>query len=228
MHVEIKTNGYTLSSLDQDRLDQAIAHIDRLTNTYPNRRIHVSIEKFGHSEECQVRMLLAMARHRLVAVDRAPSVAPAAQRCVDILAEQIGLKKERVHRGHGERAIRRAKEEAGLFDQEKVRIAHIDGDYERFRDALGDLPDTVEAEIGRRLKFHPDAEARLGDEFTIQDLVEGVVFYAFENFVSRPGNVPLRDWMMSSVDYVIDDMVKDVVKADAEGEQIVRPSDQAA
>ena len=225
MHVEIKTNGYTLSSLDRDRLDQAIAHIDRLTDTYPNRRIHVSIEKFGHSEECQVRMLLALARLRLVAVDRAPSVAPAAQRCVDILSEQIQLKKERIHKNHGERAVRRAKEEAGIFDQERLRIAHIDGDYEAFKTALGQVPDMLEAEVARRIKFHPDAEALVGDAFTFDDVIEAIVFDAFENFVARPENVPLREWLLSKIDDTIDEVAKDAL---AEREANVRPSDFAA
>src|SRR5206468_12276134 len=66
---------------------------------------------------------LAMARHRLVAVDRAPSLGPAVQRCVDILSEEIRLRKGRVRRGHGERRIRRAKEEAGIFEPEKLRLA---------------------------------------------------------------------------------------------------------
>jgi ribosome-associated translation inhibitor RaiA len=225
VHVDLKTNGYPLSNLDQDRLAEAVAHIDRLTDTFPNRRLHVTVERFGHSEDCQVRVYLSTLKHRLVAVDRAPSVAPAIQRCVDILAEQIQLKKDRVHRNHGERTIRRAKEEAGLFDYEKLRLAHLNGDYDAFRDALGEIPDMLEAEIGRRMKFHADGEALVGDAFNFEDIVETIVFHSFGNFMARPENVPFREWILSHVDFAIDELVKD---ARTERDVDIRPSDMAA
>ncbi len=225
MHVDLKTNGYPLSNLDQDRLAEAVAHIDRLTDTFPSRRLHVTVERFGHSEDCQVRVFLATLKHRLVAVDRAPSVAPAIQRCVDILAEQIQLKKDRVRKNHGERAIRRAKEEAGLFDWEKVRLAHLHGDYEAYRDALGGLPGALEAEVARRIKFHEDAEALLGDAFTFDDIIESVIFSSFEHFMARPENVPFREWILSYIDVAIDELVKESrVDRDVD----IRPSDMAA
>ncbi|MEZ0228744.1 MAG: hypothetical protein ACAI25_08980 [Planctomycetota bacterium] len=208
MHVELKTNGYPLSNFDQDRLAEAVAHIDRLTDTFPNRRLHVTVERFGHSEDCQVRVYLSTLKHRLVAVDRAASVAPAIQRCVNVLSGQIQLSKDRVHRNHGERAIRRAKEEAGSFDYEKLRLAHLKGDFEAFRDALGEIPDMLEAEIPRRMKFHPDAEALLGDAFNFDDIVATIVFHAFANFTARTQNVPFREWLISYVDYAIDELTK--------------------
>lgn len=211
MHVELKMNGYEPSRLDQDRLDQAIATLDRLTDTYAARRLHVTIEKFGHTEECQVRMLLALAKHRLVTVQRAPALATAAERCVDVLAGLIALAKDRVHRGHGEREIRRAKEEAGFVDLEALRRAHIDGDYDRWLTALADMDEMVEAEIGRRLKFHPDAEALLGDGLVIQDLVDSVLYYSFENYEAKPQNVPLREWIFSNIDICIDEAVKEAL-----------------
>ncbi len=208
MHIEMKTNGYPLSRLDRDRIDAAIERIDRLTDTYPTRRIHVTIERVGHGEECHVRMLLAAARHRFVATDRAPSVAPAIQRCVDILAEEVQHRKNRVSRNHGERHVRRAKEEAGIFDPERLRAAYGRGDYEAFKDALGEVPDMIEAEVGRRIKFHPDAEALLGRELTFDDIVEAVIFDAFEGFLGRPENVSFREWILAKIDPCIDETAR--------------------
>jgi ribosome-associated translation inhibitor RaiA len=225
VHVDLKTNGYPLSNLDQDRLAEAVARIDRLTDTFPNRRLHISVERFGHSEDCQVRVMLSMLKHRLVAVDRAPSVAPAIQRCADILSQQILLSKERVHRNHGERTIRRAKEEAGLFDWNALRLAHLEGDYERYRDALGEIPDMLEAEIPRRIKFDAEAEALVGDAFNFDDIIESVIFYSFEHFTARPENVPFREWMLSHIDEAIAELVRE---AKTEQEVDVRPRDQAA
>ncbi len=213
MHVDLKTNGYPMSHLDQDRLAEAVAHIDRLTDTFPNRRLRITVERQGHGEDCQVRVHLSTLRHHLVASDRAPSVAPAIQRCVDILSERIALKKDRVHRHHGERTIRRAKEEGGLFDHESLRRAHADGDYEAFRDALGGIPDVLEAECARRIKFNADAEALVGDAFTFEDVVETAISEAFDNFSARPENVPFREWMIAHVAPAIDELVNDARSA---------------
>lgn len=227
MHVELKTNGYPLSEMDQDKLAESIAHIDRLTDTFPSRRIHVSIEKFGHSEDCQVRILFSTLKHRLVVMDRARAVAPAMQRCVDLLSEQIQLSKERVHKNHGERAIRRAKEEAALFDWERVKDAHRQGDYEAYKDALGEVPDMLGAEIGRRIKFHPTAEALLGERFHFDDIIEAVIWHSFEYFEAKPANVPFRDFVLQAIDYCIVEVAKEAMRADEEGLD-VRPSDMAA
>ena len=64
----------------------------------------------------------------------------------------------------------------------------------------------LEAEIGRQLKFHPDAEALLDDGLMIQDLVAGAVRRAFENFEGRPENVSFREWILSEVDGAIDEV----------------------
>ncbi len=204
LQIDIKTNGYRPSRMDQSRLDLAIAHIGRLTDTYPDPRLHVTIERVGHTDECQVRMILGLSRRQLVAAERGAAFAPAAQRCVDTLSEQILRSKSRVQRRHGERAIRRAKEEAGLFDPEKLREARRQGDLELFDDALGELHDMLEAEIGRRLKFHPLAEELLGDRLVIGNIVAAVVRGAYDNFEARPENVSFREWILGSVDDVID------------------------
>jgi hypothetical protein len=122
---------------------------------------------------------------RFVAADRAPSVAPAAQRCGDILVERIQRVKGRVHRNHGERVIRRAKEEA-------------------------DIEDALQAEIARRMKFHPDAEALVGESFVFDDVIETALRRASEGAPSRPENVPFREWVLSMVDEAIDETVENL------------------
>jgi hypothetical protein len=152
----------------------------------------------------------------MVVVDTGPAVAPVVQGCVDVLVQRIQLAKDRVHKNHGERQIRRAKEELSATpDFRAARDAVAKQDYEAFVNALDGAPDAVEAEIGRRLKYHPEAEALLEDAFVIQDLVENVLLWGYRHFVTRPENVPLRDWLFGAIDPAIDEVVRAVQQSRA-------------
>jgi hypothetical protein len=207
VHVDLKTSGLRLSDFDRDRFDQATEHLDKLTATWQSRRLHATVERAGHSNDCFVRMVLTLSSRRLISSDKSASPASSFQKCVDVLSRKIALMKERVERNHGMRAVRRAKEEASLLDLDAARRAVDAGHYAGFRDALAEVPEQVEAEIGRRLKFHPDAEALLADEFVIQDLVEEVLHQAFERLGARPDRVTFKDWILGLVDPAIEEVV---------------------
>jgi ribosome-associated translation inhibitor RaiA len=203
VHVEVKSNGWRLSRRDRDKLDLAVEHLDRLANTYGTRKLHVTIDRVGHSDDVQVRMVLGLSKRQLVATERAPGLTPATEQCVDVLAQRLRRVKDRVHTNHNERRLRRLKEESGNVDLAKARQAREKGDLEAFEDALEPLHEAIEAEVGRRLKFHPEIETRLGARLRIEDLVRGVIEDVFESFQAKPDNVAFRDWVLERVDGAI-------------------------
>jgi len=207
MQVQIKTSHHGLSGLDREELDRAVEQLDRLTENYEMRHLHVDVARVGRTNEVRVKLVLALARRRLVVDVRGPGVGPAARDGVAVLSRKIELAKDRVHRLHGKRMLRRAKAEAALVDMDALRAAVAASDYGAFRDALREAPEAVEAELGRRLKRHADAEALLGDEFLIADLVEGVIRRAYENYADRAASTPIHEWLFHSIDPIVEEFV---------------------
>jgi hypothetical protein len=203
MQVQLKTSHHKFSAFDRAELEKAVEQLDRLTENYGMRHLHVHIERIGHTNEVAVKMVLALARRRLVVEERAAGIGPAARACADVLSRKIALAKDRVHRRHGERTLRRAKREAALVDLDGLKSAAAARDLDTFRDALREAPQAVEAELGRRLKRYPEAEALLGDELLIADLVEGVIRRAFEDFTDRPAQGRIQEWLFQRIDPVI-------------------------
>jgi hypothetical protein len=210
VQVQLKAHHYDLSPLDKDRLGLAVDHLERLASTWEGRHLHVDVERVGKTHSCHVRMVLSLAKRRLIASDTQPAFAPAAQRCVDVLSRKIELAKQRVHRSHGERVVRRAKAEAALPDMERLKAAHAASDAAAFTDALGEYEEAVESAVSRRIKFHPEADALLGDGLVIHDIVDAVLVDAFHAYGSKPDATSFREWLLGLVDPAIEEAARAV------------------
>src|SRR5438876_1141775 len=109
MRVQITTSR-ELSELDRASLEKAIQRLDRQTATYRMCHLQVSVDGVGHSNDRDVKMVLALPRHRLLVVEeRAEFLGPAALRCVEALARKIELAKPRGRRAHERLALRSGK-----------------------------------------------------------------------------------------------------------------------
>jgi len=69
------------------------------------------------------------------------------------------------------------------------------GDYRRFRTALAGYEDWLRLRVGRLIQRDPEAQARLGKELRLGDVVEEVYLEAFERFTGRPTDVRLSEWL---------------------------------
>jgi ribosome-associated translation inhibitor RaiA len=74
------------------------------------------------------------------------------------------------------------------------------GDYRGFRTALAGYEDWLRLRIGRWVQREPEAQARVGRELLIGDLVEEVYLTAFEQFTRRPTDVRLSTWLEGLID----------------------------
>ena len=69
------------------------------------------------------------------------------------------------------------------------------GDYRTFRTALAGYEEWLRKRVGRLVQRHPDAQARVGKELLLGDVVEEVYLNAFERFTRRPTDVRLSEWL---------------------------------
>jgi hypothetical protein len=74
------------------------------------------------------------------------------------------------------------------------------GDYRAFRAALAGYEEWLRHRVGRWVQRYPEAEARVGGELLLGDLVEEVYLSAFERFPKRPTTVRFSEWLDSLID----------------------------
>jgi len=81
-------------------------------------------------------------------------------------------------------------------DQHGVRA----GNYRAFSAALATYEEWLRLRVGRWVQRYPEAQAKVGGDLLIGDLVEEVYLNAFEGWVRRPTEVGLGWWLESSID----------------------------
>jgi hypothetical protein len=87
------------------------------------------------------------------------------------------------------------------LDTAVLNEAIEDNDYARFRQGVDMFEEGLTVRIGRWIQRYPEIAARLGDEFTISDIVEDVFLNAFEKFSQRSSNnVPPGVWFEGLID----------------------------
>ena len=102
-------------------------------------------------------------------------------------------------------------------DTTAIDAAVRNQDYAAFRTATFVYEEAVRKRAGRWVERYPEAEAQIGKQWEIADLVEEVFLNAFENYDRRPDGAGLGDWLEG----LIDPAVKALLKApDAELENI--------
>ncbi len=194
-------------------LENKLRPLAEVVTVFPQADLEADIVHHPRSRLYHVRCRLRVPGATLFAGDYDRSAVPAFDRCVSDLVRKVGDYAE-----HPDRQAGRATARENALDREIIAPedpaggplggAVEAGDYQRFRNLLILYEDWLRNRVGRWLQRYPRAEARLGRDFSIGDLVEEVYLNAFERFTGRPTVVPLRDWL----DGLIDPSVKAMLR----------------
>jgi hypothetical protein len=141
----------------------------------------------------------------LFAGDYDRSAVPAFDRCMSSLVRQVSDYKEHPNRQAEGVAAREKTLDEQIIAPEDPAAGPLGraveaGDYQRFRNVLIHYEDWLRKRVGRWLQRDANAEARLGRDFSIGDLLEEVYLNAFERFTERPTVVPLHQWLDDLID----------------------------
>jgi ribosome-associated translation inhibitor RaiA len=216
LRIQIDTHQCNLPPAEFVRMQDALASLGKLVETFPVCDMHVLVEHNARSNDYSVKTSLFLTGGTLVSSDRNTHVYTAYERCVGNLIEDVRAYKERLGR-----VEERQKQEKGTHqelgpsvdpDVEALDDAVRDGDYPAFRRATYGYEEPLRRRVGRRVERYPEAAARVGKGLEIADLVEDVFLDAFEAYAQWPRAVRFGDWLESFIDPAIKSLLKDDVE----------------
>lgn len=213
LRIELDTKHCTLSQAALEQMEQALDPLREPVRAFPVSDCYITIVHHPTPDDYHARVSLVLPGRTLFTGERDINPVSAFSRCVRKLVSKLTAYKDSLE-GKPERA--RAREgtsqevmPASEPDANQLRNAVTEGNYDAFRRATYVYEEAVRKRAGRWIERYPDFGARLGIEFTVQDLVEEVFLNAFERFDGRPDELRLGEWLEALIDPSVKALLKD-------------------
>lgn len=221
LRIVLDTHGLEMTAEEIQWLSDGLGPLRKMVADFPVSDLYVTIEHHPRSGGYKVKTSLVLTGQTLVGHTEDAQVHPAYERCVASLVEQTRAYKERL--GGAEE---QAKQQKGTYqevlpdhepDPGALERSVREGDYSAFRTALLPYEEPLRRRVGRWVARYPEADARIGSELTLADIVEAVFLNAFEGFDGRPREVRLGQWLEGLIDSSLRALLRD---PDAELENV--------
>jgi ribosome-associated translation inhibitor RaiA len=195
---------FELTEIHRNRIEVDLDGLKRQVENFPYADLHILIEGNARTNDVSIKLTLILPGSTLVINDHDALLSTAFERCLDSLLHGVEGYKARL-----DREEERQKVEKGThhpvhpttnIDLGKIEQAVASGDYAAFREAMLPFEDAVQARAGRWAQRFPEFEARIGRDVKMSDITEEVFLTAFEQYPTRPEDVPLGEWQASLID----------------------------
>jgi hypothetical protein len=205
LRVEIDANQFDLSPEDALRLHDGLATLGKLVEDLTVSDLYITL--FHHprgSPEYQVKTALVLPARTLFSSDTDARFHPAFARCVANLVQQVAAYKQaRADADQLDKHVKGTYQEVVPSrgpDTERVEAAVCAGDYAQFRKATLPFEESLRKRVGRWVGRYPEAQAKIGTDLAIADVVEAVFLNAFEGYDRRPPKVRFGRWLETLID----------------------------
>jgi ribosome-associated translation inhibitor RaiA len=198
LRVEITTKDCQIPEDERARLQTLLAALGDAVKEVADPSLAVRVIHHPRSAMYHAEFKLTLPGRSLLTGEEDPYLDAALSRGVAKLTRKAEAYKERPD---GEAAAERR----AALDQDVVAPEDPDagpladavhaGDYRRFRTALAGYEEWLRKRVGRLVQRHPGAQAQVGKELLLGDVVEEVYLNAFERFTRRPTDVRLSEWL---------------------------------
>jgi hypothetical protein len=205
LQVHFDTHGCALAPGEAIELSDHFDALARQTGNFPSADARVVIEKKGPNGVHVVKLTLLLPSETLVASDRDPVLHAAFRRALDSLEVTFAGFMERLEgvdrrQEQAEAEKRQTTDGPGAVDEAALDSAAREADYAAFRAAIAPYDDWLRLRVGRWVERYPEVQARMGRDFDVLDLTEGVFLSAFERHGHRHAEVRYRDWLEGLID----------------------------
>jgi len=203
LRVQIQSHHYELSPEIKERMESDLEALRKLVRAFPVAELHVDISRHVRRKDFHLRTSLRLPQKTLFTGERDIWPDRAYEQCIRKLVNKVKAYKEALGRKPAQERVA-----AGLVhevypsrepDLVKLADAAREGDYFAFREELRVYQESLDERIGRWIQRYPEAQAMLGRELVLSDIVEEVYLQAFERFLDRPSD-RLGNWLGSLID----------------------------
>jgi ribosome-associated translation inhibitor RaiA len=211
--VEIHTQDCDVPPDERARLQRFLDPLEEAVADFPEACLWINVVYHPRRQEYHAETKLKLPGRTLFSGAYDAYLDSALERAIGRLVRKVSVYRENPDR----QAMESAERAAGL-DREIVAPEDPDvgplaeaseaGDYRAFRMGLIGYEEWLRKRVGRWIEREPEAQARVGDELLIGDLVEEVYLHAFENFAHRPTDIRLSEWL----DKLIDPSLRDLLR----------------
>jgi hypothetical protein len=205
LRVELTTKACDIPPDERARLQTSLAVLAGLVEDFPDPTLWIDVIYHPQSNVYHVASKLKWPGRTIFTGEQDPYLDTALQRCLRKV-----IRKTETYKEHPDREAVAAAERRDFLDREIVAPEAPDagplgqaaeaGDYRTFRTALAGYEEWLRKRVGRLVQRIPEAQARLGKELLLGDIVEEVYLNAFEQFTRRPTVVRLSEWIEGLID----------------------------
>lgn len=205
LRVEIQTKGCEVPQDERERMQRFFEPLAEVARDFPEAALGLTFLYHKDSGSYRVEAKLRLPGQTLFSSDGDPYLDTAVQRCLEKLthkaeAYSAAPDREAVSAAERREALGRDVVAARDPDTGPLGRAVAEGDYRAFRNALAGYEDWLRTRVGRWLQRYPEAQARVGTDLLIGDLVEQVYLNAFEAYPRWPRAVPFHEWLDGLLD----------------------------
>ena len=197
--VEINSKGCDIPTDERDRMGRRLDEVSRAVVGNGPAHLWLNAVRYPRSGDYHVEAKLKWPGRTVFSGGRGQYLDTAFQTCVEGLLREVRATPPAAN------GVDRAALDRDVVAPEGAAAgpagaAFQAADYARFRTALLTYEDWLRKRVGRWVQRYPEAEARLGRDVLIGDLLEEVYLAAFESFDRHPRDVPLHTWLDGLID----------------------------
>jgi hypothetical protein len=205
LQVEIAAKECNIPPDELARMQRLLEPLGAAVEEFASSQVSITVIRHPRSGDFRVAARLTLPSGSVSAEDRDLYLDSAFQRCVAKLVARVQEAQRRPQSERATPAERLATLERDVVapedpDAGPVGAAVQAGDYRAFRLALSGYEDWLRGRVGRWVQRFPEAQARVGRQLLIGDLVEEVYLSAFDGYLGRPTDVRLSDWLERLID----------------------------
>lgn len=209
--VEIDAHHCTLSPAEIDKMHTGIDSLTKQVEHFPVASMHVLVERNARTNDFTVKTDLFLTGETIVGSEHDAHVYPAFERCVQSLVRDVAAYKDRLdmepERQKQEKGTHQTLQPSAAPDLGAVDAAVRDADYAAFRTATFAYEEPLRKRAGRWVERYPEAEARIGKQLEMADIVEEVFLNAFEQYDRRPKDVRFGEWLEGLIDPAVRELL---------------------
>ncbi len=210
---DLDVEGFTPSPRELETIDAEVQRIEPLIREFPTQILHINLEFNSHTEEYEVKLALVLPGQTFATgnVTRAweQGLEKSVQKMIRRIEHYKATMSGDMEYAHAAAGTTMEVEPNRRMDGKQVVDAVEQGNYLEFRKAMYPIEASLRDRVGRWIQRFPQIQAKIGDRFSIDDIVEETFIMAFDQYNDWRPEMFFGQWIESLIDPAMKAIAKD-------------------